>query len=181
MWSIRTKIHAPLLVALLLSAVFVQAPFAHAARDGVLDSDRSEGEIRISLSILPSLQINVVNQISVDIRNVMIDTEFEEYVCISGSDGGRYQLIATGQGGAFELSSSEGDRLPYNVLYNGALGGDSFDELQSGEASPIYDIATSASDCAQSPNFKVQFRSEDLRVVRSGLYTGALTLLVSPL
>ncbi|MBO6596735.1 MAG: hypothetical protein JJ952_12900 [Pseudomonadales bacterium] len=176
MWALKIKLSRYLVFVFLLASTS-----AHSARDGLLDDVRSEGEIRISLAILPSLQINVVSQVSVDIRNVMVDNNFEEYVCITGQDSGRYQLIATGNAGGFELSGREGDRLPYEVHFNGSSAEGSFDELQSDEPSPVYNIATRASECAQSPNFKVQFRSEDLRQVRPGLYSGALTLLVSPL
>ncbi len=160
---------------------FLVSTGAQAAQDGRLDDVRSEGEIRISLAILPSLQINVVNQISVDISNVMRDAEFAEYVCITGQSGGRYQLTASGSNGDFRLQSGEGDQLAYAVFYNGRTTGAVFDELQADEPSPVYDLVASASECAQSPNFQVQFRSEDLQSVRSGLYTGALTLMVSPL
>ncbi len=153
---------------------------ASAARDGVLDDLRSEGSIRISLAILPSLQISVVNQIDIRIENLNVNTDFQEYVCITGHEGGRYNLIAQGGNGDFSLSNADGDRLPYTVHYNGALGGESFDELDAGQNSPTYDLVPHSSQCSQDYNFKITFAAEDLQTVKAGLYTGSLTLLVSP-
>lgn len=172
------KLPSTVLLLLLFSGI---ANDVQAARDGQLRKSRSEGSIRISLSIIPSLQISVVNQISVDITNIEVDANFGEYVCITGQQGGRYQLVASGNAGNFVLGSEGGENLPYHVFYNGNPLSDNFDELQAGVPSPTYNVMESANSCAQSPNFRVTFRSENLKNAPAGLYTGALTLLVSPL
>lgn len=151
-----------------------------AARDGVLDERRSEGSIRISLAILPSLQISVVNQIYIDIQNVNADALFSEVVCITGPPGGKFSLVAAGNDGAFQLSSLVGQQLPYSVSYRGK-DRTSFDQLQAGVPSPPYTLASKSSGCSQEDNFQILFKSEDLKVIQAGLYSGALTLMVSPL
>lgn len=151
-----------------------------AALDGELDDLRSRGNIRISLAILPSLQISVVNQINIDIDNINIDSNFSEYVCITGHERGRYNLIATGGSGDFLLYNDDHGELPYSVFYKGDPNQSDFDELNHGVPSPTYEILPNQSQCTSDYNFKVTFRSEHLKIVKSGLYSGTLTLLVSP-
>lgn len=151
------------------------------AGDGTLDDARSGGNIQISLSILPSLQISVVSQIQINIDNVYVDSNFSEYVCITGHEGGRYNLIATGDNGDFVLYNDiDGEELPYSVFYKGDPDQPAFDELMAGQPSPIYETMPSQEECASDYNFRVTFRSEHLQIVKSGRYTGRLTLLVSP-
>lgn len=153
---------------------------AWAARDGLFGDNKSEGDIRISLAILPSLQISVVSQVDVSINNPNIDADFEEYVCVTGYEGGRYNIIAQGNAGAFRLNNEDGDQLPYSVFFRGNPVASEFDELVAGETSPTYELMSSQSQCGTEYNFRIKFRAEDLQVVKSGLYTGTLNLLVSP-
>ena len=154
--------------------------YLSAASDG--DAGRnSRGTIEISLSIVPSIQINVVNDINLTIIDRQVDTNFTEVLCITGNLGGKYNLIAYGSGGQdFSLKNAEGESLSYFVGYRGDPGAQQFDELNAGEASPAYDLVTDSANCSDEHSFRVTFKSEDLGKVGSGLYTGNLTLLVAP-
>ncbi|MFT7219699.1 MAG: hypothetical protein ACI8Z1_001314 [Candidatus Azotimanducaceae bacterium] len=107
------KLPSTLLLLLLLNGM---ANGVQAARDGQLDENRSGFSIRVSLSIIPSLQISVVNQISVNITDIEVDANFREYVCITGQQGGRYQLVASGNAGDFVLGSEGAENMPYHVF-----------------------------------------------------------------
>ncbi len=141
----------------------------------------SDDIIRISLEILPSIKIDAVGTINLQILNRDVDTSFTSALCVSGNVGGKYRITAFGDAtnsNRFELSNDEGNRLIYFVAYRGTPDHD-FDDLNPGEASPVYDLQA-ADSCDDNQSFKITFRASDLSLVESGLYTGHLTLLVSP-
>ena len=167
--------------ALLILMLLTFAAGATAARDGELDENRSEASIRVSLAILPSVQIAVSGRIDIDIRDTRIDTVFTERVCITGPESGRYQLAASGSHGDYLLRNENGDPLPFDIAYREDTSSETFQPLQHGEPSAIYSLKQNRSECSDDGNLRIAFRSNELQRVNAGLYTGALTLLVSPL
>ena len=161
--------------------LLVMPCMALSAEDGQ-EADTSDGSIRVSLSILPSIRIDTVTDINLRIVNRDIDTTFAEYLCITGNFGGKYTITAHASNESpdnFSLSSEEGQELPYFVAYRGNPQQNAYDELRPGIPSPTYDLINEES-CNDQNSFKITFKSEDLGRVDSGLYTGNLTLLVSP-
>ncbi|MBD3649137.1 MAG: hypothetical protein HUJ31_17190 [Pseudomonadales bacterium] len=153
-----------------------------AANDGRLD-ESSLGVIEISLSILPSIQINTVTDIHLNINDRSVDAVFSESFCVVGNTGGRYTVLAEGSesmSNRFLLRNDEGEPLEYDVSFLGNPAGGEYDLLEPGEASPPYPLNTNASDCEGTTSFRIIFRSEDLKLAGSGLYSGSLTMVVSP-
>lgn len=152
-----------------------------AAVDGDLD-DSSEGDVQVSLSILPSIQLQQVDDIRLNITDRRVDNDFEQSFCISGNQYGKYTLTATGSSqneSNYVLYNNNLDELPYLVFYKGDR--QKFDPINPGESSKVYDVAPYTQACEQPAFFKIVFRSEDLLRVKSGLYTGSLTITISPL
>jgi hypothetical protein len=155
---------------------------AAASNDGEVDQE-STGTIQISLSIQPSIRIDIVDDIRLNIVDRNVDTNFSEYLCITGNFGGKYQLIAYGSNDSsdnFTLTNTQGEELAYYVAYRGNKRQSQFDTLSPGTPSPVYDLVMDQSSCSDQHSFKITFRSQHLNQVESGLYTGYLTLLVSP-
>jgi hypothetical protein len=142
---------------------------------------KSSDFIRISLSILPSIRINTVSTISLTIAQRDIDAIYSEQLCITGNFGGKYSMVAYGseQGAsAFSLSNQSGGKLAFHVDYRRDAT-DSYSTLQPGVPSNPYSLKPSES-CSDDESFRVTFRTLDLKGAESGLYTGSLTLMVSP-
>lgn len=153
---------------------------AMAANDGRAD-ESSSGVIEISLSILPSMQIDTVTDIRLNITDRSVDANFSESFCVTGNTGGRYTIVAEGSESVnrrFLLRNNEGEPLEYDVSFLGIPDGDQYDLLVPGEASPPYPL--NESKCEARTAFKITFRSEDLKAAGSGLYSGYLTMVVSP-
>ncbi len=179
--SPRTRLERAI-CSILLLVIFFQVPFAIAARDSQLDS-RSDAEITISLSIVPSIQIETVSDVRLDITDRSIDANFSKYFCVRGITSTKYNVIAYGSSGVdntFLLANTNGEQLAYGVSYRGNLTSDNFDVLFPGIPSPVYSTISTEMACTDGASFKVTFRSQDLQAATSGLYSGALTLLVSP-
>lgn len=154
---------------------------AYSAAVGLLDH-QTEETIRISLQISPSIRIDTVDSINLLIVDRSVDTNFTESLCITGNFGGKYNITAYGSNDGsdnFSLSNSEGEALNYFVAYRGSLQNSQYDDLSPGSPSPTYDLLFEEF-CSDQQSFKITFRTEDLNRVGSGLYTGHLTLLVSP-
>ncbi len=172
----------PIVPFLLLFCLFAQG--ASSGRPG----EESEGTIRISLAIQPSIRINTATSINLRIVNRSVDAQFTEALCITGNFGGKYTVTATGNtvassGGApttvFSLLNTEQESLAYRVAYRGDPGSNHYDQLHPGIPSPLYQLNT-GDNCNDDDAFRITFKSEDLENARSGLYKGQLTLLVSP-
>ncbi len=162
-------------------ALLLTASPSFAEEDGRLGSE-SESRITISLSILPTIQVEAVSDVHLDIQDRDVDASYEEAFCVTGNST-KYSVIAYGSSDGnrnFSLSNIDGEILVYSVAYRGDLKRDEFDILTPGKPSPVYDSQALDTSCAETPNFRINFRSEDLKSVRSGLYNGALTLMVSP-
>lgn len=167
------------LAALLLAGLPVTG---NAAQQGELASS-SSASYTISLEIQPSMEIKTVSDISLNISNRSVDASFTKPFCVQGSVPGKYTLVANGtreSGDAFVLHNAANDTLPYYVSYRGDPASTQFDPLSPGVATRAYDVLSRAATCDKLTEFKVTFRSADLEKAGSGLYTGALTLLVSP-
>ncbi len=152
------------------------------AEDGRLEVE-SRGSIRISLSVLPSIQINTVRDINLSITNRNVDTNFSEPFCVTGNGPGRYTVSAHGSeatGQQFLLRNGDGEPLEYDVSFLGDIERNQYDPLSPGVVSPAYQLFPSKEACGDRTAFKVTFHSEDLQSAGSGLYSGYLTLVVSP-
>ena len=108
--------------SLFLSILLILIPGAgFAAVSGQL-ADKSEGTIQVSLSILPAIRIDTVNNINLRIDDRNIDTSFTEKLCISGNLDGKYNLTAQGSSSNanhFTLKNSDQGELIYHVAYRG--------------------------------------------------------------
>jgi hypothetical protein len=131
-----------------------------AAEQGELGTS-SAANFTIALSIQPSIEINTVRDINLTITDRSVDATFSKPFCVQGSTG-RYTIIASG-----------------NILGGDAESGN-FDPLVPGIPSATYDVLSRDTTCNELTAFMVTFLAEDLQKAGSGLYTGALILLVSP-
>lgn len=155
---------------------------AVALEDGEL-GESSSVNISLTLSVLPIIQIGAVGDIRLDITDRSVDSDYTEYVCIKGNAGDKYSVTATGSSGGsnnFFLQSNTGELLNYHVSFqdpNTTSGG----ELTPGVPTPHFNLPSLGSDCdGVSASLSVSFKSADLINVEPGLYTGHLTLVVSP-
>jgi len=154
-----------------------------AIQDGKLGRT-SDVRISIGLHILPIIQIGKVGDIALNIADRSVDVSYSEPVCVKGNAGNRYAVTATGSGAGsdpFILRNKDGGNLAFHVFYRGLTSAND-DELRSGVTSPHYDLPSLITACGETGStLTVTFLSEDLVGVASGLYTGSLTLVVSPL
>jgi hypothetical protein len=144
----------------------------------------SSTSFTISLAIQPTLAITTESDISFNIANRDEDNEFSHSFCVQGAASEKYTLIAygsNGDGSSFTLRNADNEVLRYIVSFRGNLGGvANFDQLLPGQPSPVYNVLPREQECGELTSFSVTFRAEDLRNAGSGLYSGSLTLLVSP-
>lgn len=153
-----------------------------AAEQGKLAS-KSKARFTITLAIQPSMQIKTVSDVSLNISNRDVDASFSKPFCVQGSVNGKYTIVAYGtnrNASEFVLHNSSNDALPYHVSYRGDPGSGQFNPLLPGVPSRVYDVMDRGLSCDNTTAFMVTFRSADLKQAGSGLYTGSLTLLVSP-
>jgi len=168
--------------ALALAVTF--SPMALFAADDGRVGEKSKGELEISLSILPSVQIETVDDVRLDIIDRTIDTIFSESFCVKGHSETRYTVVAAGSSNdsnAFTLRNQNGEILNYQVGYRGRAADILYDELKSGTPSSVYPVIDNNQPCREGAAIQITFRSQDLQKVGSGLFSGSLTLLVSPL
>lgn len=144
----------------------------------------SSTRFTISLAIQPTLAITTQSDISFNIANRDEDNEFSHTFCVQGAATEKYTLIAygsNGDGSSFTLRNVDNEVLRYFVSFRGNLSdGAAFDELSPGKPSPVYSVLPRERECSELTSFSVTFRAEDLKNAGSGLYSGSLTLLVSP-
>lgn len=155
---------------------------ARAAQDGDAGST-SNAYFSISLSLEPIMEINTVSDIALNITDRNSDATFTKPFCVQGTTRGKYSLLAGGGSdgaGDFVLYNQNHDGLPYSVAYNGDPDSSRFDPLTPGVHSPTYSMLLKSDPCTGQTAFRITFHTADLRNAGSGLYTGALTLLVSP-
>jgi hypothetical protein len=155
---------------------------AGAAQQGELGKN-SSSSYSISLSIEPAMEIRTVSDIALNISDRTVDATFSKPFCVRGSVPGKYMVTASGgnqSGDGFELHNANHDVLRYHVSYRGDPGATQFDPLSPGIPSRAYDVLPRDATCGNLTAFMVTFRAADLQNAGSGLYTGSLTLLVSP-
>jgi hypothetical protein len=172
----KLKILSLAAVWLLLTQVTGYAQNSRAGAD-------SNASLRISLAIVPTLAIDTVSSISVNIADRSVDAEFSRQFCVQGSSMGKYTVTAYGTNDAdsFFLVNETAEPLAYQVFYRGASNTQGFEQLSAAIPSRAYDVIAPQLSCSEDLSaFSVQFRSTDLTAVGSGLYSGALTLLISP-
>lgn len=153
-----------------------------AAEQGKL-APQSKARFSISLAIQPSMQIKTVSDISLNINDRSMDASFSKPFCVQGSINDKYTIVAYGtnkNADTFVLRNSENDKLPYHVSFRGDPASSNYDPLLPGVPSKVYDVLDRGISCEDKTGFKVIFRAGDLQTAGSGLYTGSLTLLVSP-
>ncbi|MDG1206831.1 MAG: hypothetical protein P8N51_15790 [Pseudomonadales bacterium] len=110
------------IVAQLILMAIAFAPVTGFAADDGRIGQRSEGELEISLSILPSVQIETVNDVQLNITDRTIDTVLSEFFCVKGHATTRYNVIAAGSSNntnAFILNNQANETLDYQVGYRG--------------------------------------------------------------
>ena len=147
-------------------------------------ADRSSEHIKISLSILPSLQIENVGDVRLDISDRSIDSNLSKPFCVRGTTASKYKIFAYGTAddkNRFTLKNTSGEKLAYSVLYRAQSEPAEFTELHPSTASPTYTSIDSKTDCKKGASFKINFKAKDLQSATSGLFSGALTLLVAPI
>ncbi|MET0364976.1 MAG: hypothetical protein ABW169_10005 [Sphingobium sp.] len=114
------------------------------------------------------------------------DLSISQTVCAYSSTlPSRYSVTGTGSGAgnAFTLTNGTG-ALPYEVQWNAAAGQTSGTKLTAGSA--LANVASSGllPGCTLgltlSGTLTVVLRSADLSSAQSGMYTGTLTILLSP-
>lgn len=172
-----------LITTSLLIAAALLLTSANAAVENRRPDDESSSRLRISLSILPTLSIQSVSDVHFNIERRDIDANYEEYFCIRGTGDTRYSIIAYGSsssGEVFQLANVDGETLNYAVGYRGDSKSNEYDNLVPGESSPVYEVASNDQACDGKTNFSIAFKAEDLKAAASGLYNGALTLVVAP-
>ncbi|HKI74208.1 MAG TPA: hypothetical protein VJ998_06180 [Pseudomonadales bacterium] len=153
-----------------------------AAEQGEL-GEHSAASYTITLAIQPSIEIKTVSDITLNITDRNVDASFSKPFCVQGTTPGKYTIIAYGNdqsANAFVLHNADNDMLDYHVAYEGDPVSMTYEALSPGQPSSSFDVQTRSSNCDNSTSFKVTFRSSDLQNAGSGLYTGSLTLLVSP-
>tara|TARA_R110002073_G_scaffold5880_1_gene35771 strand:+ start:4733 stop:5257 length:525 start_codon:yes stop_codon:yes gene_type:complete len=166
---------------------FVLALFLLSGRFALAESrkpeDQASSRVTISLAILPSLSIDTISDVHFDIERRDVDANYEEFFCVKGNASTRYSIIAYGSSSSqtsFSLTNKEGDELRYAISYNGQQGSIQYDQLSPGKPSPVYAVLADNDACDGQPNFNIQFLAADLEAADSGLYSGALTLVVAP-
>jgi len=146
--------------------------------------DEATSRITISLSILPFISIDTVADMSFDISRRDIDASYNEFFCVKGNSSTRYSLLTYGSSSdqnSFSLTNRTGEDLRYSVSYRGNRNGNRYDLLTPGKPSPVYSVLPGNDACDGRPNFNIKFLAADLEAAESGLYSGALTLVVAPL
>ncbi|XOV90070.1 MAG: hypothetical protein ACFHX7_09335 [Pseudomonadota bacterium] len=144
----------------------------------------SNARFSISLTIDPSIEIITASDISISIRDRSRDASFTRQFCVTGTAAGKYRVIASGradpESNRFLLVNRENDTLPFDVSFHGTAESERLDPLYPDVPSPVYDVQNRETGCDGTTYFNVTFRREDLAAASSGLYSGSLTLLVSP-
>ena len=180
---VRSGFHRLLRQSVFAFLITTCAITAYALERGDL-GETSTVSISLSLTVLPIIQINNVNDIRLDITDRSVDSDYTTSICIKGNAGDKYSVTATGsssESSNFYLQSNSGGQLNYHAsFYEGNT--TSQDELIPGVPTPHFSLPSLGSDCdGVSSSLAVSFKSADLIGVEPGLYTGHLTLVVSPL
>lgn len=169
----------------ILAILAVMAPAsATAVVQGALGVT-STAEIDISVSIRPTLQINRVSDIQIDIYDTTRDASFTQRFCVRGTPGEKYTIIATGlhsAEGGFALTNESGELLKFHLTYAADLARGLGDELTPSIASPPYDLLSNRTDCGGADNTAMTLTifADDMKDVSAGLYSGFVTLYVAP-
>lgn len=164
--------------------VLLSCALSYPAQSAEQLDGRSTSDIRISLTILQSMKIETTTDVRLDIQDRTIDASFSESFCVRGNADSKYRVVAHGtvdNENQFTLSNSTGERLIYTLSYRGKSEPAKFEVLQPGTPSPVYDSIDQNSDCTNGAAFSINFKAGDLEAATSGLFSGALTLLVSPI
>lgn len=168
-----------LLPALLIGGV----TSVSAAIPGDLGDD-SRSSFTIMLALQPTLEITTATDISINIDDRNADVRYQQPFCVRGSANARYTVTAfgdTGSGGSFVLRGGDNEALPFSLRFSGnPVSASEVEVLSDSIASRTYRILPPGSDCGGQTYFVVQFESEDLVDAGSGLYSGSITFLVSP-
>lgn len=155
----------------------------YAAADSRNPDDQAASRVTISLAILPSISIDTISDVHFDIERRDVDANYEEFFCVKGNTSTRYSIIAYGSSNSqnnFTLTNSDGETLQYAVSYRGHKKSTHYDQLRPGKPSPVYAVRPGDETCEGQPNFNIRFLAVDLEAANSGLYSGALTLVVAP-
>ena len=169
---------------LLLVLVLSMPVSVFAANDGNLDTT-STGDTFITLGVSNLVRITGISDLNFGTYDGNGNFSRDDDVCVwTNQTGGNYKVLAQGDGASHAFTVSAGaDPLPYAVRWNNATGTSGNSALTADTISGVFSGAsTTSSICAggDTANFQVVFSSSNLLGARPGVYTGVLTLVISP-
>lgn len=155
---------------------------AFAANDGILGPS-SQGDLEITLTIDPLVQISALDDIDLGNYTGAGDMTGGDDLCVYSNNGG-YHITATGNGGAgqaFELIGGSVN-IPYEVEWATTAGAASGTLLTTNTPLTGQGGTFTTPDCGGANNARVivTVASADLASAPADSYTGLLTLLVAP-
>jgi hypothetical protein len=155
---------------------------AFAAQDGLLGAT-SQGDLEITLTIDPLVQISGLTDIQLGTYTGGADITGVDNLCVYSNTGG-YEITATGDGGTgseFELNGT-GHDVPYTVEWADSAGAGTGSPMTSGTVLPGQGGTFTTPDCGGGNNAQVivTVNSTDLLAAPAQAYAGVLTLLVAP-
>ena len=173
----------------LLAALFFGSP-AMAATQGT-PGPTSTGTITINATITPEVNITLLDDITFDATTLRTAlntgapvTKFDQICVWSNNPDRSFFITATGDGTSNAFTLNDGTRtLSYEVGFATNTAGSNATPLQSGTKSQQFTSPASAPDCAGSPrqSIVVGIANADIAAMEAiTIYTGVLTLLVSP-
>ncbi|MEM7101297.1 MAG: hypothetical protein AAF541_23760 [Pseudomonadota bacterium] len=157
---------------------------AIAATQGELGK-ASQGSVEISLTIQPTVRISALQDISLSSEQGM-PTSGSSPICLFASRAGEYTIKATGSGPekSFNLSptmssnqnsdSRDTNVVPFEVEL---LGTQSQLVLQSGTPAALGNQISRSLDCENPNTLNIEVPQQNSP---PGIYTGTLTLVISP-
>ncbi len=137
---------------------------------------------RISLTILPRVEIANVDDIQINVANRGQDALYTESVCIRGNGSSNYYVRAHTDNGSsdFSLRGSEDRELRFEVAYRADLDATMGEQLRANNPSRLQKAARVSSNCegGDTAAFDLRFPAAELSSADAGDYTGQLTLTV---
>ncbi len=143
----------------------------------------SRSQFSISLVLQPNIEIHTASDISINIYDRTVDASYRQEFCVRGTVDTQYTVTVFGEAAIddrFVLRSSENEVLPFDIDFNGDPAETLPDRLGIATPSPVYRIQPFTEECNGATYFTVVFNAADLEEAGSGLYSGSITFLVSP-
>jgi hypothetical protein len=181
----RSRFHRhALLLSLLLGT---SATSALAATQGTIGAT-STGTVVITASLGAHVSISGLSDITfsdTDLTGLGAASKHEDVCAWSNNADRSYFVTASGSGagGEFLLTDTVDPDIPYDVRWNELVGQTTGTTLTAGTKSPRFTSAATVPDCGggSSASLIVRIRAQDAAtMVATGVYTGTLTLLLTP-